>query len=71
MVVKEKIRGNINVSLSIEKASYINDLIDRDISKIPNIRDGSSDSYECPVCGKYIYRSDEFCSKCGQRLERQ
>lgn len=25
--------------------------------------------YNCPVCGKIVYEEDNFCRKCGEKLE--
>lgn len=63
----EKIRGVIDMKLSIEDVTILNALIEKDNAKAV-ITDGSAYS-KCPECNAYISESDNYCSKCGQKVD--
>ena len=72
----EKIRGALDVELTVEEVTLINTLIERDTPKAVVKSDWESSegktytSYKCPECDNSIAKSDKFCDQCGQRLDR-
>lgn len=63
-----KIKGSMDVRLSLDEVNHINDLIVRDTAKAVKA-DTNYDLTYCPVCGAVVIESELFCSKCGQRLD--
>ena len=57
--------ANRAVYFTLEEIEFIEDLIARNEPE-KKARDG--DSRRCPSCGSWVYSSDRFCSKCGQRF---
>lgn len=71
----DKIRGALDVELTIEEVTYLNALIERDkekavVRKDWEIDDSTYTDYKCPVCNTNTRSGDNFCSKCGQRIDR-
>lgn len=62
----DKIRGALDVELTVEEVTTINALIERDTVKETTRTE--YDNYICPVCNKYVSRTDTFCKHCGQRI---
>ena len=74
------ITGTMNVPMTLEKANYLNALEARDIAMPIKLyrysckRDDGSEFTPtplCPVCEKVICGEVNFCSNCGQRLDRE
>lgn len=60
----------MGVRLSLEEVNHINALIERDTAKAVVVDEHYNLEY-CPVCNRVILGNDLFCSKCGQRIDRE
>lgn len=70
----ELIKGNIDITLSVEKVTKINSLIERDKAKpirksVWEYKDKQYTDYKCPTCDSEVKTTDGFCKSCGQRLD--
>ena len=65
-----KVKGTMDVRLTLEEVNTINDLIERDTA-MAVVADDKYDIEYCPVCGGVVIRTDQFCDKCGQRLDQE
>ena len=63
-----KVKGSMDVRLSLEEVNKINELIERDTAKAEKA-DEKYDLTYCPVCNSVTINSHVFCPKCGQRLD--
>ena len=76
-----KLKGTIDVRLSLDEVNEINELIDRNTAKAVKLHryevkmsDGTeiSPTELCPTCGEITgYTKGTFCAMCGQRLDRE
>lgn len=64
-----KVKGSMDVRLSLDDVNKINELIERDTAKAI-VEDKKYDLCYCPKCNKVLLPSDLFCHSCGQRLDR-
>ena len=65
----EKIKiPRITVSMTYEEAEEFNHIIDHFLTPAEGIP-GNGDINTCPICGKEIFRNDNFCSYCGKKVE--
>ena len=69
------IDGRMTITVSLAEANRINALISRDTAKAIHKEaygEGETQFYlTCPTCGKMLFGNDEFCPKCGQRLDTE
>lgn len=65
-----KIKGSMDIRLSLDEVNKVNELIERDTVKAEKA-DGKYDLTYCPVCGSVTINSYVFCPKCGQRLDHE
>lgn len=70
----ELIKGNIDITLSVEKVTKINSLIERDKAKpirksVWEYMNKQYTDYKCPTCDSEVKTTDGFCKTCGQRLD--
>lgn len=61
----ERISGTILREITLEEATYLNALMDRDEPR------KARSNGTCPVCGSYIGKYHVFCEKCGQRIDQE
>ena len=71
---KYKIEGKVNTEMSLEQATYLNMLVERDTPMPMRMEEFESEgkkweSYRCPSCDKRISKDDVFCKSCGQRID--
>ena len=69
-----KIEGKVSVEVSIEQATYLNELVERDIPLAKRAEEYEYEGkkgtlYYCPSCDKNIGEHDVFCKSCGQRID--
>ena len=69
-----KIEGTVSADISVEQATYINMLVERDIPLAKREEKFKSEGKEytihyCPSCDKSIGEHDVFCKSCGQRID--
>lgn len=65
-----KLKGSMDVRLSLEEVNHINELIERDTAKAVKA-DDKYDLCYCPICNNIPLSSSKFCSRCGQRLDME
>ena len=65
-----KVKGSMDVRLSLEEVNRINELIERDTAKAV-IADEKYDLTYCPVCKAIPLSTDTFCRRCGQKLDQE
>lgn len=63
-----KIKGSMDIRLSLDEVNHINELIARDTAKAVKA-DGKYDLTYCPTCGAIVISLYKFCEVCGQRLD--
>lgn len=63
-----KIKGSMDVRLSLDEVNHINSLIERDVAKAVKKHD-TYDITFCPVCDNVVISAYKFCPTCGQRLD--
>ena len=63
----EKIRGALDVELTVDEITSINALIERATAKAVIVTDMGN--HKCPVCKEYVSKDGNFCSCCGQMLD--
>lgn len=63
-----KIKGSMDIRLSLDEVNHINDLIARNTAKAVKV-DSKYDLEYCPVCGSVAITSHKFCTDCGQKLD--
>ena len=61
-----RIDGTISVQLTVAEAALINALLDRDEPMEAKV--DKYGGFDCPVCGRTVHPSDNFCENCGQSL---
>lgn len=67
-----KLKGSVDIRLSLDEVNAINDLIKRDTAKaIVQKQIGDTIIECCPYCGKIAYGHGNFCEECGQRLDHE
>lgn len=65
-----KVKGSMDVRLTLEEVNKINELIERDTAKAV-IADEQYDLCYCPKCRSVPLSQDIFCRKCGQKLDQE
>ena len=65
-----KVKGTMDVRLSLEEVNTINELIERDTARAEKV-DGKYDLAYCPICSSVTVNSYTFCPRCGQRLDHE
>ena len=63
-----KIKGAMDVRLTLDEVNEINSLIERNTAKA--VRADDTLAY-CPNCDKAILDLYIFCPRCGQRLDQE
>lgn len=67
-----KLKGSMDVRLSLEEVNHINELIERDTAKAMKVEKvGESTLEYCPTCNKLLMIGDCFCRMCGQRIDTE
>lgn len=67
-----KLKGSIDIKLTLEEVNTINELIERNTAKAIKVEPcGSTTLGICPSCGKSFYGKCNFCENCGQRLDHE
>ncbi len=73
-----KIKGNVNVTLTVEEVMYVNDLLERDIPMPMGKYYFASERFKdeppvdaCGACGDTLVRGANFCAKCGRRVDKE
>lgn len=67
-----KLKGSVDVRLSLDEVNRINELIERDTAKaIVQKKIGDTIIECCPYCGKMQFSKYNFCAECGQRLDHE
>jgi hypothetical protein len=57
------------VSLTLEEIEKIRAWCERDKAMLAT--KNSYGGYSCPVCAGFVGSGDGFCSKCGQRIDKE
>lgn len=65
-----KLKGSMDVRLSLDEVNHINELIERDTAKAEKA-DEKYDLTYCPTCSKVTISTYTFCPACGQRLDHE
>lgn len=70
----KKINGKLVVNLTIDDVNYINTLLERDNPKAMRKYETSEGTHildMCSVCGAVLGKTDNYCNKCGQRVDHE
>ena len=70
--------SGVRLDMSFKEAKELDALLARNKAK-PAIHDVGENKdldikwsfYKCPTCGRILQESDEYCSKCGQKIDRE
>ena len=65
-----KVKGSMDVRLTLDEVNNINALIERDTAKAV-VADEAYNLCYCPICKSIPLTGDTFCRKCGQRLDAE
>ena len=70
----ELIKGNIDITMSVEEVTKINSLIERDTARpirksVWEYEGKTYTDFKCPKCDGMVKATDGFCKVCGQRLD--
>ena len=65
-----KLKGSMDVRLSLDEVNHINELIERDTAKAEKANEKYNLTY-CPTCSKVTNSTYTFCPECGQRLDHE
>ena len=68
------INRRLNIKVSYNEAKIIQNMLDKGLSKPmvkKNFQTIDGFFYVCPVCGKYISESDNYCRECGQKIDNK
>lgn len=60
----------VNVNLSYAEVLTINALLDRNTPKPLKMIEGIKLSGSCPECGQTLIVEVNYCSNCGQKIDR-
>ena len=66
----KEVNSFITINLTTQEAAEYNALVEKSIAKFGYKADELEEFYNvCPRCNSLVHRNDNYCSKCGQRVE--
>lgn len=72
-----KLKGTIDVRLTLEEINLLNDLIQRSNARPVKHHEGETSNGEkynyntCPACDATVLVDDKFCRECGQAIDTE
>lgn len=64
------LKGKTTIELTIDAVNELNEMIERNEKK-PIVHNDEYNLGYCPNCGSMVFDHYDFCSKCGQRLDKE